>query len=162
MLRFSYLNKNEKAKWLPVLFDLLYANMRTITPSGLDYAQEKALWLANVSPALEKEPRQIILCFADDDLAGFLQYYTRDQMLMIEEVQLKPIFQRTMVFFHLCRFLAGQLTDEIYYVEAYAEKRNLNSRKIMQKLGMEVCEESDDVPFVHLRGKTETIRRFLR
>ena len=62
-MRFCYLDKTEKDQWLPRLLDLLYENMRSIAPSGLTYQQEKDQFLAAVSPALDKAPRQIILCF---------------------------------------------------------------------------------------------------
>ena len=42
--RFCQLNKAQKEAWLPRLFDLLHENMHVIAPSGLSYADEKALW----------------------------------------------------------------------------------------------------------------------
>ena len=86
---FCFLNKSEKDHYLPQLFDLLYENMKVIAPSGLSYEQEKTEWLENVSPALEKAPRQIVLCFVAGELAGYMQYYIRDTLLMVEEIQLK-------------------------------------------------------------------------
>lgn len=156
MLRFAYLNKQEKENWLPRLFDLLYENMHTIAPSGLNYEKEKQQWLESVSPALEKAPRQIILCFADETLAGFVQFYTRENLLMVEEVQIAKPYHRSFLFFRLCRFLLEQLPPEIEIVEAYAEKRNLHSLRIMKKLGMEVIGEEG--PFLHLRGDARPIR----
>lgn len=156
MLTFTFLNKQEKETWLPRLFDLLYENMRAIAPSGLSYDAEKAQFLANVSPALEKAPRQIILCFSDGDLAGYAQYYTRDDVLMVEEVQLRKAYQRSFAFYRLCKHLLFILPPEIRYVEAYAEKRNAYSQNIMAKLGMEVLEE--DGPFLHLRGELRSAK----
>ena len=150
MIRFSLMNKQEKDAWLPELFDLLYNNMQSIAPHGLGYEREKEEWLANVSPALEKETRQILLCFADQELAGYLQYYTREKLVMVEEVQLKSAYQRTMVFYYLCRALLELMPEEIVIIEAYADKRNVNSQGIMKKLGMQQVGEEGG--FVHLRG----------
>lgn len=161
-ISFTYLNKAEKDKWLPALFDILWENMRIIAPGGLAYEQEKALWLSNVSPALDKAPRKIILCHVGNDLAGYLQYYIRDRMLMIEEIQLKKEYQRTGLFGRFCAHLIAELPDDLQTVEAYAERRNLNSRRIMEKLGMEHLEEDPGSPFVHLRGHAAQIRRFFR
>ena len=61
MLTFTYMNKNEKEKFLPQLFDLLYDNMREIAPTELSYEQEKEQWLGNVSPALDKPARQVMM-----------------------------------------------------------------------------------------------------
>ena len=156
MLRFEFLNKQEKEYWLPKLFDLLYDNMASIAPSELPYEEEKRQWLEAVSPALEKAPRQIILCFADGKIAGFVQFYIRQKLLMVEEVQVAKTYHRSFVFYRLCRFLLEQLPPEIEIVEAYAEKRNLHSLRIMGKLGMEIVGEED--PFVHLRGDATPIK----
>lgn len=156
MLRFEFLNKQEKEAWLPRLFDLLYDNMASIAPGNLPYEEEKRQWLAAVSPAMEKAPRQIILCYAEEELAGFAQFYTRDDLLMVEEVQIAKPYHRSFLFYRLCRFLLEQLPPEIGVVEAYAEKRNLHSLRIMKKLGMEVLGEEG--AFVHLRGDARCIR----
>lgn len=160
MFRFTYLNKQEKEYWLPQLFDLLYDNMKTIAPSGKSYEAEKAEWLGNVSAGLEKAPRQVLLCFAGGELAGFVQFYTRAELLMVEEVQLRKTYHRSFLFYRICKFLRNSLPTEITVVEAYAEKRNLYSQKLMQKLGMEVIAEEG--PFVHLRGQLEPMRKYLR
>lgn len=86
MISFAYLDKIQKEQWLPLLFDLLYENMSVIAPSDEPYEKQKAQWLSNVSPALDKAPRQIVLCFAESELVGYVQYYTRNDLLMIEEM----------------------------------------------------------------------------
>lgn len=155
---FCFLNKSEKDLWLPELFELLYENMQLIAPSGADYEHEKQEWLAAVSPALEKEPRKIVLCFSKGELAGFLQFYTRQNMLMVEELQLKKKYHRTTAFWLLCRHMKSILPDDLENIEAYADKRNLKSIRLMQRLGMALCEEEQESPFVHLRGSMEKIR----
>ena len=149
MITYTHLDKTQKDQWLPRLFDLYYTNMIPIAPSDLDYDQERAQWLSAVSPALDKEPRQILLCCEDGKLAGYVQYYTRGELLMIEELQLADIYQRSTVFFSLIRALIRLLPEGICYVEAFADSRNHRSIRLMQKLGMEVLEETE---FVHLRG----------
>lgn len=157
MLRFAFLNKQEKDVWLPRLFDLLHENMCAIAPNGLSYEEARRQWLEAVSPALEKAPRKMILCFGEEELAGFAQFYTRGELLMVEEVQIAKPYHCSFVFYRLCRFLLQILPPEITVVEAYAEKRNLHSLGIMEKLGMAVVEEEG--PFVHLRGDARAIRQ---
>lgn len=160
MVLFSQLNKLEKDLWLPKLFDLLYSNMASFMG---DYATEKELWLSNVSPALDKDPRQIILCLAGNEPVGFLQYYKRDTLLMVEEVQIKEEYQNTFLFYRLCRHLMHCLTEGITTIEAFAEVRNLKSQKLMGKLGMEIIDANPESPFVHLRGSAATVmKHFLR
>lgn len=154
---FMYLNKKEKDYYLPLLFDLLYENMQSIAPSGLSYDQEKEDWLSTVSPALDKAPRQIILCFVDGELSGYIQYYTRAQMLMVEEIQIKKEYHRTLLFYGLCKYLLSVVPNNLETVEAYADKRNLNSIRLMKKLGMHICNEEPDSAFVHMRGSAKKI-----
>ncbi len=156
-MMFCYLDKSEKDHWLPQLFDLLYDNMRSIAPSGLSYEQERKEWLAAVSPALEKAPRQIILCFVGEELAGYVQYYIRERMLMVEEIQLKREFHRTFLFYKFCKHLLSVLPDDLQTIEAYADKRNLYSICLMEKLGMQPCELESDSPFVHMHVPAEKV-----
>lgn len=159
---FSHLNKQEKDQWLPQLFDLLYENMQTIAPSGLSYEQEKAEWLAEVSLALEKAPRQIVICSVRGEIAGYIQYYIREQMLMVEEIQLREKYHRTLLFYKICKYLISVIPDNLQTVEAYADRRNLNSIRLMEKLGMQSCETESDSPFVHMRGLAERVLLFFK
>lgn len=155
MITFTYLDKNIKEKVLPKLFDLFYENMRRITPTDLTYEQEKAHWLGNVSPALDKSARQIIMCFADNRLIGYIQYYISDKLLMIEELQLKKEYHCTLTFYRFCKYFINILPADIEYVEAFADKRNSDSQKLMQKLGMKFIDSNSD--FIHLRGNAYKI-----
>lgn len=158
--RFCQLNKAQKEAWLPRLFDLLHENMHVIAPSGLSYADEKALWLSQVSPALEKAPRQIILCFSGEELAGFLQYYTRQELLVVEEVQLKKPFQGTFLFFRLCKFLASVLPEGPQIIAAYADRRNGRSIRLMEKLGMVPDPDGQQEAFICMRGPIQRVSAF--
>ena len=158
MISFSHLAKQEKALWLPRLFDLLYDNMHIIAPSGLSYEQQKQDWLSQVSPALDKAPRQILSCFADDELAGYVQYYIRGDLLMVEELQLKRKFHSTLVFYRFCKYFLGLIPGEVVRVEAYAEKRNLRSQALMEKLDMKPMEEEGS-PFIHFGGSWDALKK---
>lgn len=159
MITFTCLDKSQKDHWLPILFDLLYENMQKIAPDDRPYQQAKQLRLKEVSPALEREPRQIILCLVDDALAGYVQYYTNKDLLMIEEMQIAKAYQCTTLFYSLCKHFANMLPTEIDRVEAYADPRNLHSRKLMVKLGMA---EKEEGKFIHFSGLTTKIRKLFQ
>lgn len=159
---FVHLDKKEKELWLPQLFALLHENMQSIAPSGLTYEEEQAQWLTAVSPALEKAPRQILLCFAGGRLAGFMQYYIRQHLLMVEELQIKKEFQRTFLFCRLCKHLLSVLPGDLQTVEAFADKRNTNSIRLMKRLGMEPCPQEPDSPFIHMRGQAGSMYCFFK
>ena len=159
MITFTYLNKNEKEKILPELFDLLFDNMSEIAPTNLTYEQEQMQWLGNVSPALDKPARQIIMCYADEELIGYIQYYINSKLLMIEELQLKKEHHCTLTFYRFCKYFIGTLPADIEHVEAFAERRNIKSQKLMQRLGMELIDNNAE--FVHLHGEAdEIIKKF--
>jgi len=156
MIRFVFMEKAKGEQFLPMLFDILYDNMRIIAPSGEGYEEDKRIWLSNVAPAIQKEPRQIILMYADDDLAGYLQYYINGGIFMVEEIQIKSQYQRTTLFYAICRFMLGIISLDTIYIEAYAEKRNQNSRRIIGKLGMEQIGENGS--YLHYRGSMDSVR----
>lgn len=153
----SFMNKAQKDLWLPKMFDLLYENMQAIAPNNLPYAQQKAQFVNEVSPALEKAPRQVILCVQENTLVGFLQYYIREELLVIEEIQLRKEFQGTLTFYHLCKFLATSLPEEIAFLEAYTHNSNHRSQKLLQKLGLSSMQ---DGLFLHFRGSSQKAKQF--
>ena len=152
-----WLNKADKDIWLPRMFDLYYENMSRFAPSGLAYEAERQEWLSNVSPALDKAPRRALLALDGDALAGFVMFYTRGDLLMVEEFQLRREFQGGLLFLRLCRKLLSELPGEVRAVEAYAHRRNDRSVSLMRRLGMRPVPE-EDPRFVHLRGDAANLR----
>lgn len=153
---FKFLEKSNVGEFLPVLFDIYYENMEKITPFGKSYEDAKTEWLGQVTPAMKKDRRQIVLMYDGDALAGYAQYYTNDTILMIEEIQLKPKYQRTILLFEFCKFMKATLPREITYIEAYADKRNTNSQKLMEALGMKNI--NDDGKYYHFRGLLKALK----
>ena len=98
----SFLDKRECDRILPRLFEILYQNMSVIAPTGESYEEDRAEWLAAVSPAMQKEPRQIILMHDREHLAGYFQYYVNNGTLMVEEIQIAPQYQQTGALLRLC------------------------------------------------------------
>lgn len=148
--RFCFLDKQRVGDTLPALFDILYENMEQIAPFGKPYGDAKAEWLGQVAPAMAKEKRQIILMHDGDALVGYAQYYTNDRLLMIEEIQLVRSFQRTRLLSEFLKFMKAVLKDKPEYIEAYADKRNVNSMRLMESLGMKII--GTDGGFYHYRG----------
>ncbi len=153
---FKFLDKQKVSDTLPVLFDVLYENMDKIVPFDKAYEDAKAEWLGQVTPAMKKDRRQIVLMYDGDALAGYAQYYTNETTLMIEEIQLKPKYQRTMLLYEFCKFMEAIVPSEITYIEAYADKRNTNSQKLMEALGMKIID--DEGNYNHFRGLLETLK----
>ena len=157
MFDFLYLNKEHKNEYLPILFDLLYSNMKDIAPQNF----EKTEFVREVSMALEKEPRQIILIYNGEELAGFMMYYTRNELLMIEELQLAKKYQRTRALYLLCRYMMKILPENIEYIEAFAHNTNTVSLSLQEYLGMEIVENVNE-GLLHLRGNAKAFKNKIR
>ena len=162
MTKFVFLDTSVKNIYLPLLFNILYDNMNYIAPSSLTYEQQKTEWLAAVSPALEKAPRKVIMCLVDETPVGFVQYYTNGQLLMIEEIQLKQRYQKTLMFHRLCKFLCDNISHDITIVEAYCDRHNISSQSLMTKLGMTFSDSKSASDFLHLRGSFTQIKKCLK
>jgi hypothetical protein len=148
----SFLDKRECDRILPRLFELLYQNMSVIAPTGESYEEDRAEWLAAVSPAMQKEPRQIILMHDREHLAGYFQYYVNNGTLVVEEIQIAPQYQQTGALLRLCRFLCGVIPRETRFIEAYAHKQNRNSQSVIASLGMVCLGETQNGRLWHYRG----------
>lgn len=153
MIRF--LDKKTEMPMLERLFDLLCENMEAIAPSGLSYEEEKRIWLSQVVPAMEKEPRQILLLTDGNGLMGYCQYYISSGILMVEEVQLRRDCRSSSAIVSLVRMLLKQ-AGKVTFLEAYADRRNRTSRSLLEKLGMECIGE--DGQFLHYRVEMKIIR----
>ena len=110
---FRFVDKGSFSRVAPALFDLLYANMSEIAPSGYCYEEDRAVWMEAVVPAMEKENRQVVLIYADDVAAGYFQYYTNAERLMMEEFQLKRPYQGSGAFGALFSWLLPQLPQDL-------------------------------------------------
>ncbi len=148
-VRIVYMEKTDADKLLPVLFDILYENMKSFTFFG-DYDTEKSGFIREVGRALKKEPRKIILMYAGNCLAGYFQYYVNNGVFMVEEIQLRSQYRLTGMFAKLIRVLKKVISEDTQWIEAYAHKNNLHSQSIMQSLGMECIEETEAL--LHFRG----------
>lgn len=153
------LDKFQKDAVLPLLFDILHANMSKIAPTGNSYEEDLAFWLSCVSPALEKEPRRILLLYDGDEIAGFFQYFVNNGLFMMEEIQFRDRYQGTGVFSELYAYLIRIIPRDTEFVEAYANKGNHKSIAVLNHLGLEIVGENKSGISYHFRGRYETILR---
>ena len=153
------LDKSRKASFLPQLFAILHGNMSRIAPTGNSYEEDLAFWLSCVSPALDKEPRRILLIYDGDEIAGYFQYFVHNGLFMMEEIQLRDRYKGTGAFGELYAYLTRIIPRETEIVEAYAHKGNQKSIAVLNHLGLEVIGESQNGSSYHFRGLYETILR---
>ena len=133
---FKYADKQNIEEILPGLFDILYSNMIIIAPTGNTYEDDLNEWLSNIIPAMQKEPRQIVLMFVDNKLIGYFQYYIFSASFMMEEIQIQKDYQSTGLFRLFFSWLIKKMPKNIKYVEAYSNKSNYKSQGILEHLGL--------------------------
>ncbi|MBQ9545358.1 MAG: hypothetical protein IJV00_09550, partial [Clostridia bacterium] len=133
-------------------FEILFDNMNEIAPSGEGKDEDRRVWLENVSPALDKAPRQLIVISDSGVPVGFFMYYVNQTTFMMEEIQFKKPYQGIGLFRQLYTLLGQIIKCDVPFVEAYAHKTNLRSRAILSHLGLEELEELPDKKISHFRG----------
>ena len=156
-LSFKYLDKSAADKVLPVLFDILFSNMNDITPSGMSRDEEFNVWFSEVSNAIQKAPRQIILMLNGGKIIGYFQYYIRDTLLMMEEIQIQKEYHGSGVFGEFYRWLVRTLPRDLQVVEAFADKRNTKSRAILAHLELKEV-NADANGLLHFKGDYNILR----
>ena len=159
---FVELDKSDTAQILPNLFSILYNNMNRIAPSGCSYAEDEAMWLAYMEQQMHLPYPKIILMYVHDALAGYFQYSVSGNTLMVDEVEIKHEYQRTMLFFSLCRYLCEQLLPKVEYIEAYVNKGNSQSLRINKKLGLEIVGENKSGRSWLLRGYAKDVGAYFQ
>lgn len=154
LYKFLYLDKANKEKLLPDLFRILYSNMSLIAPTGNSYDADYEIWCSNIIPAIQKEQRQIVLMYVDDNLVGYFQYYinVETNSLMMEEIQIIKMYQGAGLFSELYKWLVRQLPEDILYVEAYAHKNNIKSQSILKHLGLVQSGENNNGNSFYYKG----------
>ena len=142
MISIEFLDKSQKEKYLPLLFSLLHANMSKIAPTGNTFEEGYASWYKAVYPALERPERQILLLNDNDKLAGFFQYGVSSSTFVMEEIQFERAYWGTGLFRALYTYLSEIIPENIAFVEANADKRNIKSQNILKHLGLEIIGEN--------------------
>ena len=148
------LDKQREMHLLGALFDLMQQNMSHIAPT----AWEKAKWLAEVGSALKKAPRQIALMYCGGEPVGFCMYYVNDGVFMVEELQILPEFRSSTLIAEVWKFFLRTVPEDTGFMEAWADRENAYSRKLLGRLGLEIVDATPDGQLLHFRGDLKKVR----
>ncbi len=146
---------------LPQMFHILSTNMGKIAPTGNSCEEDMKIWLSYMTSEKIKET-QILLMYDGEDLVGYFQYSIREDIILIEEVEIAPEYQRTFLFYHFLKYVSSIIPENIEYAEAYINKHNSNSQRIAQKLGMQIVGESPNGHSFRYRGEISSFKKILR
>ncbi len=155
IMEFCYLAKKEFNQYANQLFSVLYDNMNTIAPTSNSREEDFQCWLEAVEEGLRSEKRHIVIISDRDsqEVIGFFQYYTNECVFMMEEIQIMESYQgKYNIFRDLYGFVFEQIKDDICFVEAYANKQNIKSLGILEKMGLSIIGENKNGISYHLRG----------
>ena len=160
---FRQLSVEEDGDFLPRMFDILYTNMMAISPSDAGYEADRNLWLSYMVPALRDGKTKVVLMLSGEELAGYVQYSFRGETVLVEEMEIRPDYQRGMLFYRCGQYLLAHMPGNIRYMESYVNKQNKNSLAIQKKLGMEIIGENRSGRSWHMQGNVDIIaKRFAR
>ena len=158
-IAFRFFDREQSEYILPQIFDILATNMNRIAPTGNSYEDDKQMWMSHMT-TLQKN--QILLMYVDEKLSGYFQYCIEQDVMLIEEIQIVPNYQRTVLFYRFFRFAASMIPTDVVYVEAYVNKRNWNSQQIAKKLGMKIVGENKNGHSWHYQGELASFKKYLR
>ena len=158
-IAFRFFDKEQSEYIFPQMFDILATNMSKIAPTGNSYEDDKQMWLSYMT-AFQK--KQILLMYVDEKLSGYFQYSIDKDIMQIEEIQIVPNYQRTVLFYCFFKFVANIIPTDVVYVEANINKCNLNSQQIAGKLGMKIVGENKNGRSWHYQGELASFKKYLR
>lgn len=150
--RFQFADKPVGEPVITEIFKILRGNMELIAPTGSAFEEDFAVWREYIVPAMGEEQRQIVLMFCGGELAGYFQYDIREDSFMMEEIQIKPEYQGTGMFRELYRWLENELPAGLGSVEAYSNKNNVKSQKILERLGLRRLGENKSGSSYYYKG----------
>ena len=155
MFEFKFADKLQIEQLLPDLFRILHSNMSIIAPTNNSYNEDYQIWSSYIIPAIQKDERQTVLKYVDNNPVGYFQYYINVDInsLMMEEIQIAKEFQGTGIFSALYKWLVEQLPKDVESVEAYANKKNLKSQSILKHLGLVASGDNKNGNSFYYKGK---------
>ena len=151
-ITFAFLNKSDFPTLANELFSILADNMEKIAPTGNAREADFKCWFDGVSGGIKHDERQIVLIKKSGGIIGFFQYYSNADTFMMEEIQLRPDYQKKGIFRKLYGFLIDNMNSNIRFVEAYANKNNSKSIGILKKLGLEKIGINKNGCSLHFKG----------
>jgi ribosomal protein S18 acetylase RimI-like enzyme len=133
----------EFAQYESDMFAILAANMTQIAPTGNTYEDDFTQWCSAIRAELRNPEKYVLFFFDGELLVGYFQYALRDDVFIMEEIELRPAYQgKQQIFRRMYQFLVPQLPQSVRFVRASARKENVKSNGILLRLGLERVGES--------------------
>ena len=157
---FRFLSDRDGREVFDKMYDILWSNMSKIAPTGNGYDEDKAVWLSYREPAFKEGKERTVLMYADDELAGYFQYYANGGSMMVCDLQISAEYQRSFLFGKFLRYMPEVIPDGVKYVDAITSKRNFNLQAIAKKLGIDIIGENKNGLSWRLRGNSDKFKKY--
>ena len=95
---FEYANKAQLKNILSPLFGILYENMSSNYPTGCTYEEDFHFWSSNFISSMNDVSRQLVIIFSDNSVIGYFQYSIIDDILKMEDLQVKKDYHGSGLF----------------------------------------------------------------
>ena len=155
--QFVYADKERLGSLMPQLFDILYDNMAAAYPTGGTREEDYDIWSRFFPGSLEDPARRLILLYQKDQLIGNFQYHLAGGVLFMEDLQVRPEFHGSGLFRAFYGWLTHQLPRETQTVEAFTDKHNHKTQKILEHLGLVNIGENKNGKSFHYQGEYQKL-----
>ena len=155
MAKFEFLNKHLFYQYANRIFEILADNMSAISPTKISRDKDFRLWYHYISESIKQNSREIILILEDgtNRIIGYFQYSTTVDTFMMEEIQIRSEYHsKDNIFRDLYGYVLKNISNDLLYVEAYANKLNHKSIGILGKLGLKAVGENKSGKSFHFKG----------
>lgn len=142
------------------LFDILADNMAKIALTENSREEDFLLWSEILRERLLNGQVSIISFLYSGQIIGYFQYSICNDVFVIEEIEISPPFQiRYNVLGNIVKLLPDVVPPNIDYIEAYANKNNNASTRLLDKVGFEIVGENKSGKSYLHRGKYSALAK---
>lgn len=121
------------------LFDILADNMTKIIAIKNSREENFIFWYKILKKRLLDGTCSIVAFLFSEQIVGYFQYSTQNEVLMIEEIEIaQPFRVRYNILGMIIRMLPEIATPGITYVEAYTNINNNLANPLLTKVGFEI------------------------
>ena len=162
MLEKLEINCQNISQYAKFLFNILADNMYKISTTNNSRDEDFQIWFENLQERLLNEKCFVIAFLHYGNVIGYLQYSISENTLMIEEVEISPKFLiRYNILGNVIKILSEISSENITYVEAYANKNNKISMQILRKAGFQIVgTNKNKTSYLHKTTFSELVKRF--
>lgn len=145
MIKVDKLNKEKVIDILDEMYEIISTNMSNIIDTGNSKDDDYKNWKNSMLKELENPNKNWIGAFKDKELIGYFLYKINDNLVNLDEIQVKKSHQGDKyTFIKLFRYILNEeKIDDSFDVLTYVNNNNNKSNAIVKKFGFVVFEKKE-------------------